>query len=455
MSDFDANRAERRRGPFAAYHNRPVADSDRRLTQVGPGTTGGEYLRRFWHPILLTSELKDVPLAIRVLGEDLVLFRDKAGRLGLLHRACMHRGVSLEFGVIEEQGIRCCYHGWLYAVDGTVIETSAEPPTSRIKEHFCQGAYPVRELHGLIFAYMGPPETVPELPVYDFFAHPADTVLVPIKVTYPCNWLQVVENACDPIHNAYLHAIVSGVQFSPAFKVLPALDFVETPLGFLSMATRRVKNFVFIRASDIIMPNVGQFMGASEADHESFSISALLTRWVVPLDDENCIYIGVNHLNNFTNPSGRMKPEYFGVDRMGLIGQTPDRPYRERQLEPGDYDALVGQGVIANRKAEHLGTTDRGVVMFRRMLARGIEAIEKGEMPALPRTSGGGPVRTYTHELIFDLPSQSTINDLSSLATFGRRAASIVIDTDALDPIEREAIASNRIRQLIANELVA
>jgi len=455
VSSSDVNRAERRRGPYSAYYNRPVPDADRRLTQVGPGTPGGEYLRRFWHPILLSSELKDLPLPIRILGEDLVIFRDKSGRLGLLHRACMHRGVSLEFGIIEERGIRCCYHGWLYAVDGTVIETPAEPPTSRIKEHFCQGAYPVRELYGLIFAYMGPPEVVPELPIYDSFTHPADTVLAPIKVTYPCNWLQVVENACDPIHNAYLHAIVSGVQFSPAFKVLPALDFVETPLGFLSMATRRVNDFVFIRASDIIMPNVGQFMGASDADRESFGISAFLTRWVVPLDDDNCIYIGINHLNHFTNPSGRMKPESFGVDRMGIIGQTPHRPYRERQLEPGDYDALVGQGVIANRKAEHLGTTDRGVVMFRRMLGRGIDAIEKDEMPAQPRRSANGTVRTYTHELVFGLPSQSSISDLCSLANFGRRAASIVIETDGLDPVEREAVASGRIRQLIANDLVA
>ena len=111
--------------------------------------------------------------------------------------------------------------------------------------------------------------------------------------------------------------------------------------------------------------------------------------------------------------------------------------------------------MIANRKAEHLGTTDRGVVMFRRMLARGIDAIEKGETLTLPREPTEGPVRTYTHELVFDLPSQSSINDLSSLASFGRRAAAIVIETDHLDPIERETVATGRIRQMIANELVA
>ena len=137
---------------------------------------------------------------------------------------------------------------------------------------------------------MGPPEQTPEFPYYDTFTHPDDNALYPIKLTIPCNWLQIVENACDPIHNAYLHAIVSGEQFSPAFKVLPALDFVETPLGFLSMATRKVKDKVYIRASDIILPNVAQFAsGNNNADDECFNISCGLTRWVVPIDDHHLI----------------------------------------------------------------------------------------------------------------------------------------------------------------------
>src|SRR5689334_18411979 len=362
-----------RTGPYSAYYNRPAAFEPSPLTEVGSGTAGGEYLRHYWHPIMIESELEDLPIALRLLGEDLVIFRDRSGEIGLLHQACAHRGASLEYGIVQEHGIMCCYHGWHFACDGTVLAAGAEPAANLGRYSFCQGAYPVRAYHGMIFAYMGPPEQMPVFPELDTFTHPAGNRLIPIKMTLPCNWLQIVENACDPIHNAYLHAISSGAQFSPAFAVLPALDFVETPLGFLSMATRRVKDNVFIRASDIIMPNVGQFAsGANLATEEGFAISCFLTRWVTPVDDHNAFYIGLIHLNDYTTRGRPARAEDYGVGRMGLIGQTPDRPYEERQREPGDFDALVSQGAIQNRKNEHLGTTDRGVVMFRRFLARGI-----------------------------------------------------------------------------------
>ena len=441
--------------PYSGYYNRPPTMSDTRLTQVGPWTAGGEYLRRFWHPFLLSSELRDLPVSVRLLGEDLVVFRDGGGRLGLLHKHCIHRGASLEFGIIAKHGIRCCYHGWLYDVDGTVLETPAEPPASNLRQGICQGAYPVREAYGMLFAYLGSPEFVPVLPAYDTFAHPPGTRLVPFRLSYPCNWLQIVENAADPIHNAYLHAIVSGQQFSPAFAVLPALDFIKTPLGFLSMATRRVRDHVFIRASDMIMPNIGQFAsGQNNATEEGFAISCYLTRWVVPLDDHSSFYIGVAHLNEYTESQRGVREDRFGVGKVALIGQTPDRPYEERQREPGDYDACVSQGAIQNRRNEHLGTTDRGVVMFRRLLGESITAVENGQTPSLPRFYPENPVRTYCHELVFRLPSQSNIGDIKSLGEFGRRAATIVIETDNLPPQERDAVASERIRHMLSAELI-
>ena len=140
------------RAHFSGYYNRPLADDDDHLTRVGPGTPCGEYLRRYWHPFLVASELRDLPRTVRLLGEDLVVFRDWSGRLGLLHRQCAHRGASLEFGLIGERGIRCCYHGWHFDVDGTIIETPAEPPGSRLRDNFVQGAYRVVEAHGLLFA---------------------------------------------------------------------------------------------------------------------------------------------------------------------------------------------------------------------------------------------------------------------------------------------------------------
>ena len=437
--------------PYSGYYNRPLQGNDPLLTEVGPGTPGGEYLRRYWHPFMLASELGELPVAVRLLGEDLVVFRDKSGRLGLLHKHCAHRGVSLEFGIIAERGIRCCYHGWHFDVDGTILDTPAEPETSPIRSRFCQGAYRVREEHGLIFTYMGPPEFTPEFPVYDGFRVP-DTVVAPFKISLPCNWLQIVENAADPIHNAFLHAImsVSGRQFSPAFKVLPALDFVDTPLGFLSMATRKVGEFVFIRAGELMLPNIAQFpAGNNTLEKESVRAFSTTTRWAVPVDDHNSLYIGASHWEAGGNPRSKRLDDY-GVGKMPLIGQTADRPYKERQVEPGDYDAVVSPGPIANRKAEHLGTSDRGVALVRRMLANAIGAVRDGNVPALPRLyPGDTPVRTYAHETVLRVPVAGALSDRQSLADFGRRAANVFIEMDDVPAERRDEIARTRIAQIL------
>jgi nitrite reductase/ring-hydroxylating ferredoxin subunit len=412
------------------------------LTHAGPGMPCGEYLRRYWHPFMLSSELKDLPVALRLLGEDLVAFRDRSGRIGLLHKHCAHRGTSLEFGIPQERGIRCCYHGWHFDVDGTILDTPAEPPGSRIKDNFSQGAYPVRELHGLLFTYMGPPEERPPLPVLDTMVNPPGNKPVPFRFEMPCNWLQVVENACDPIHNAFLHAIVSNLQFAPSFKVLPALDFVETPLGFLSMATRRVKDFVFVRASDIIFPNIGQFTGGlNKADSENFSIGCGRTRWAVPIDDHHSHYIGYVHFQPGQDRYGGLKESDLGVGKAGFIGQTADRPYEERQREPGDYDAVASQGAIANRKGEHLGTTDRGVVLFRRMLAKAIQAVGEGGAPVLPRpVVADGVMATYAHEYSLPIPAGARLESLEELHAFGRRAAEVVVEIQSSGKPERAAL---------------
>jgi nitrite reductase/ring-hydroxylating ferredoxin subunit len=438
-----------RKAPFSGYYNRPQPDDDPALTQVGPGTPGGEYLRRYWHPFMLASELHDLPVAVRLLGEDLVVFRDKSGRLGLLHRHCAHRGASLEFGIIADRGIRCCYHAWHFDVDGTILDTPGEPETSRIKVNFCQGAYRVREEHGLLFAYMGPPEEVPAFPVYDTFCDP-QSVGAPFKLSLPCNWVQIVENAADPIHNAFLHAIVSRQQFSAAFKVLPALDFIETPLGFLSMATRRVGDFLFLRAGELMLPNVAQFpTGNNAVEKESVLAHPGLTRWAVPLDDHHSLYIGVAHLNEYSNVRS-LDPDDYGVDKLAFIGQTAERPYRERQEEPGDYDAMTSPGPIANRKAEHLGTTDRGVVLVRRMLANAISAVAEGRTPALPRLyEEGAQVRTYAHETVLRLPAAGPLSDRQSLAEFGRRAANVLVTMDDVPLEKRDEVAELRVRAVL------
>ena len=141
--------------PYGAYYKTAVPESDPLLTSTGPGTPMGELMRKHWQPVCMSEELTDVPKAIRIMGEDLVAFRDRSGRVGVLQRHCSHRGTSLEYGIIQPKGIRCCYHGWVYDIDGTILEMPAEPEDSRIYETVYHGAYPAFERDGLVFAYMG------------------------------------------------------------------------------------------------------------------------------------------------------------------------------------------------------------------------------------------------------------------------------------------------------------
>jgi phenylpropionate dioxygenase-like ring-hydroxylating dioxygenase large terminal subunit len=149
-----------------------MPQEDTKLTHIGPGTPCGEYFRRYWQPICFSDDLQDLPLRVRILGEDLVVFRDFRGQVGLLELHCPHRGTSLEYGLVSAQGIRCCYHGWRFDVDGTILETPGEPADSTLKERLCHGAYPTQEYNGMVFAYMGPPDAQPPFPTYDSFTRP-------------------------------------------------------------------------------------------------------------------------------------------------------------------------------------------------------------------------------------------------------------------------------------------
>ena len=165
------------KGNFKGYDQSKPAEIDEEIARVGAATPGGEYLRRFWHPVYITEDLGGLPRAMTILGEGLVLFRygeDKKS-IGLVHKYCAHRRASLEYGKCEDRGIRCCYHGWLFAPDGEILEVPAEDSTARavemVKKRTRLGAYPVIEYRGLIFAYMGPSEKQPEFPIYDAFEH--------------------------------------------------------------------------------------------------------------------------------------------------------------------------------------------------------------------------------------------------------------------------------------------
>ena len=282
--------------PYSAYHHRDILKEDEELTHVGPGTPGGEYLRLFWQPIAICSELTDLPKAIKIMGEELVVFRDKNGRVGCLELHCSHRGTSLEFGLIEEQGIRCCYHGWLFDVDGKILDTPGEPPDSTYKERLCHGAYPTHEFSGLVFAYMGPSDKKPEFPNFDTFEAPPTSPGEewPLLFVRQCNWLQILDNIVDLTHTVFLHARSSGSQFSDAFVEMPEYDWTETPIGMLYVATLRVASNVWIRVIDLIPPNIHQlanFWEHGEVEHHPHP--AFQTGWFTPIDDTSTLCFNI------------------------------------------------------------------------------------------------------------------------------------------------------------------
>ncbi len=194
--------------PYGGYFTNSVPGHDPELTEVGPGTPAGEYLRRFWHPVCMSMELTDTPRFLKIMGEELVAFRDGSGSIGLLHAHCVHRGASLEYGKIEQHGISCCYHGMVFDVDGTCLRVpfpeGEEEEGERYRCSIRQGAYKAFERNGLVFAYMGPPDEEPPFPEWegDFTVAETDE-LVPYSNFQHCNWLQVQDNAADNYHTMH------------------------------------------------------------------------------------------------------------------------------------------------------------------------------------------------------------------------------------------------------------
>ena len=376
---------------YSAYHHRGLPPEDEELTRVGPGTPCGEYLRRFWQPVIVASELGALPRRLRILGEDLVAFRDKSGEIGLLELHCPHRGTSLEFGLVAEKGIRCCYHGWLFGCDGTILETPGEPADSTLKNRLFHGAYPVHEHAGLVFAYMGPPDKQPPFPMLDTFDLPGYRLVARTPSLWECNWLQVKENSMDPAHLQFLHTLPGSQGFVDEFKMNPEWDWMETPVGMVYLDTRRQDDLVWVRVADFILPNIHQFPPNDEHLTARNSVARpQATTWAVPLDDAHTMQIGY-----YRAPED--KPLRSGAG----FGQDGSRSYEERQRVPGDYDAQVSiHNGMALHGLEHLATTDRGIIMMRNMIRRAIRAVANGEELNSPMLRNGAPVPTYGQDRV-------------------------------------------------------
>jgi nitrite reductase/ring-hydroxylating ferredoxin subunit len=411
------------RTKFGGYHHRRVPAEDGELTHVGPDTPCGEYFRRFWQPVCYSDDLRDLPVKLKILGEELVVFRDQRGSVGLLELHCPHRGTSLEFGLVGARGIRCCYHGWLFDVDGTILETPGEPAGSVLKDGLCHGAYPTHEAHGVVFAYMGPPEHMPPFPSYDsLLPRPGVRVMPGQKYFYPCNWLQILENTMDPVHTAFLHTIVSGAVFTDQFGVLPELDFVETPVGCIYVATRRVGDNVWARMVENVMPNLQQVAPIWEDGLSPHGFSGpMMSRWIVPIDDTRTMFIELRHVNE--NGAAPAMPAWWADRGIMLPGQLAMDSHEASQRTPGDYEAQVSQRPIALHGLEHLATTDRGVAMFRRLVRNGIRAVRDGrDPPGLSRD--GAVLPTFCNDTVVHQPlAADTQADHAAIRATGRRLA--------------------------------
>jgi len=432
---------------YGGYFLRQDAVEDTELTHVAPGTPCGEYMRRFWQPVTMTSELKERPLAVRLLGEDLVLYRDLSGTVGLLHRACSHRRTSLEFGRIERNGLRCCYHGWLFGADGRILETPGEPESSRIRHTVCQGAYPIREYKGLIFAYMGPPALKPEFPIFDTFEHP-ETDCVPYFIDYPCNWLQVHENTIDPFHTVFLHQRVSGTQFSDAFGEMPIVEWHEMPneAGVFLTNVRRVGDRLWVRTQETFRPNFSQTGDIWQDVSEPVFFNRVgLSKWIVPVDNTHCRTIGWRYFNASLDLKGKGNRAIVGPQSIDFVGQTEQRTYAERQDNPGDFEAIISQGAIHAHSLEHLGYTDSGVARVRQKLRSLVRKVAAGAPVPAPTRNADGLLSSYTQDTIIRFPARE--NDAEVRRAVARRIGQIIVETDELGRAERQAEIARRVTQ--------
>lgn len=411
-------------GPYSGYYRDPEAEPDRFLTSVTRGTPGGEFLRRYWMPVAYERELGKVPLRVRALGEELVVFRDLQGRTGCLQLHCSHRNASLEFGILTGAGIRCCYHGREFAVDGTCVAIPNDPNEERLKPRATQGSYPTHVFAGIVFAYMGPPDAVPVFPLFDRFDLPGIRIEPGARrLDLDCNWLQMKENTMDPIHTAVLHVIPqmrgTQAQFANEFANNPEFTWWETAGGCIYLGARAVEDKVWVRSGEILFPHVHTISSILETGRdEKYASAPFMTFWTLPIDDAHSVQFYLSHIAaGETMPlAKRREIEVFGQ-------YHDDRPYEERQWVPGDVDAQESQGPINVHRSEHLGTLDQGVSLFRKQLRRGIEAVQSGERPMGFYLSPSEVPPTYANDFV--APAGTLGVDPNDRASLRRATATV------------------------------
>jgi 5,5'-dehydrodivanillate O-demethylase len=344
------------------------------LTRVGPGTPAGELLRRYWHPVAIAAELpEDNPVKfVRILGEDLVLFQSKEGELGLLHDRCSHRGASLSYGSVDERGLACAYHGWLYDIHGNCLNVPSEPADSTFCRSIKHKAYPVQKLAGLYWAYFGP-QPAPAIPKYDVWARTDGWHWLRALPQLDCNWLQAMENSVDTAHLHILHQelVTDGFKVESTTRGtidnLAQFDVEEFDHGLLK---RRVFKDGTVEEHPLLFPTVLR--------------QANRTQIRVPIDDTHTWIVYVHFVPDAAEPRANKDdvPVSYRKPYKNPSGVLhPYAKFRLNEVDAQDFMAWETQGPILDRTRERLAGSDRGVVMYREMLRREIQKVARGLEP--------------------------------------------------------------------------
>ena len=365
------------------------------IPYVGFGTPAGEWFRRYWMVVGTTRDLYDIPQRVKVLGEELVLFRDQRGELGLIGKHCPHRGASLEYGDIEDGGIRCPYHGWLFNVHGQCLEMPAETRASNFPRKVRHLSYPVQEQGGLIFAYLGPDQAnPPPLPKYKALADSAGQRSLEATRVYDYNWFNFIENGADPVHFSTLHRADSndGTWRSWFFnhKDIPHFDAVETPYG-MKVVSRKPgpsADTEYVDEKSFALPSILQ-IGDTEFTHFRQPREALSEgshnahiMFVTPNDDHSFTLFTVNHYTG-------SDPEFFQKlsPSRKIEAEAGKQPYDQRKYSPfrgnvrtEDIACQATQPMLDRRK-EQLATSDKGVILIRKIILNAIQSVQENHAP--------------------------------------------------------------------------